>query len=146
MTTKLILNVAAVSLLTCIAQAQTQMELKDLKQKASYAIGADIAANFKRQGLDIDAKALAAGLADGFDGKMKLTAGELKQVLDEFRAQMMTKMESKTKGDGEKNAKDGEAYLVANAKKEGVKMTASGLQYKVLKSGKGKSPKATDTV
>lgn len=146
MTTKLILNVAAVSLLTCYAQAQTQMELKDLKQKASYAIGTDIAANLKRQGLDIDPKALAAGLADGYEGKMKLTAAELKQVMDEFRTQMMAAKESKSKEEGEKNSKDGAAFLVANAKKAGVKTTASGLQYKVLKSGNGKSPKATDTV
>lgn len=146
MTTKLILTVAAASFVTCIAQAQTQMELKDLKQRASYAIGTDIAANMKRQGIDIDPKALAAGLTDGFEGKMKLTAGELKQVMDEFRAQMMAKTESKTKVDGEKNLKEGEAYLAANAKKDGVKTTASGLQYKTLKSGKGKSPKATDTV
>jgi FKBP-type peptidyl-prolyl cis-trans isomerase FklB len=146
MTTKLILAVAAVSALTSLAQAQTQMELKDLKQKASYAIGADIAANLKRQGLDIDPKALAAGLADGTEGKMKLTAAELKQVMEEFRAQVMAKMESQAKADGEKNLKDGEAFLAANGKKDGVKTTASGLQYKVLKSGKGKSPKATDTV
>jgi len=146
MTTKLILAVAAVSL-TCLAQAQTQMELKDLKQKASYAIGADIAANLKRQGLDIDPKALAAGLTDGVEGKMKLTDAELKQVMNEFRAQMVAQMESKAKADGEKNLKDGEAYLAANARKDGVKATASGLQYKVLKAGKGtKSPKATDTV
>jgi FKBP-type peptidyl-prolyl cis-trans isomerase FklB len=146
MTTKLILNVAAVSLLTCFAQAQTTMELKDLKQRASYAIGTDIAANMKRQGLDLDPKALAAGLTDGFDGKMKLTAAELKQVMEEFRAQMMAAKDSKSKADSEKNLKDGEAYLAANGKKEGVKTTASGLQYKSLKAGKGRSPKATDTV
>ena len=40
----------------------------------------------------------------------------------------------------------GEAFLKENAKKEGVKATASGLQYKVLKEGSGKNPKATDTV
>ena len=44
------------------------------------------------------------------------------------------------------NTEKGEAYLAANAKKEGVKVTASGLQYKVLKEGAGKSPQATDTV
>jgi FKBP-type peptidyl-prolyl cis-trans isomerase FklB len=146
MTTKTIFTVAAVSVLTCFAQAQTQMELKDLKQKASYAIGADIASNLQRQGLTIDPKALAAGLVDGYEGKMKLTASELKQVMDEFRAQMMAAKESQSKADGEKNLKAGEAFLAANAKKEGVKTTASGLQYKVLKSGKGKSPKATDSV
>jgi len=153
MITKTILTVAAASVLTCFAQAQTQMELKDLKQKASYAIGTDIASNLQRQGLTIDPKALAAGLIDGYEGKMKLTPQELKQVMDEFRAQMMAAKESKSKvdaekmkADGEKNLKDGEAFLAANAKKEGVKTTASGLQYKVLKAGKGKSPKATDSV
>jgi FKBP-type peptidyl-prolyl cis-trans isomerase FklB len=146
MTIKTILIMAAASLLTCFAQAQTQMELKDLKQKASYAIGTDIASNLQRQGLTIDPKALAAGLVDGYEGKMKLTPQELKQVMEEFRTQMMAAKESKSKVDAEKNLKDGEAFLAANAKKEGVKTTASGLQYKVLKSGKGKSPKATDTV
>ena len=59
---------------------------------------------------------------------------------------MRGKMEAKRKTDGEKNLKDGEAFLAANAKKEGVKTLPSGLQYKVLKSGSGKTPKATDTV
>ena len=44
------------------------------------------------------------------------------------------------------NLEKGEAFLKENAAKEGVKTTASGLQYKVLKEGTGKSPKATDTV
>jgi FKBP-type peptidyl-prolyl cis-trans isomerase FklB len=59
---------------------------------------------------------------------------------------MMAKMEVRQKTEGEKNAKEGEAFLASNAKKEGVKTTASGLQYKVIKSGTGKTPKATDTV
>ena len=46
----------------------------------------------------------------------------------------------------ESDLEKGEAFLKENAKKEGVKTTASGLQYKVLKEGEGKSPKATDTV
>lgn len=44
------------------------------------------------------------------------------------------------------NKAAGEAYLDGNKKKEGVKVTASGLQYEVLKAGSGKQPKATDTV
>ena len=146
MTTKFIITVAAASLVSGFAHAQTQMDLKDLKQKASYAIGADIGSNLKRQEIDVDPKALAAGLADSLEGKMKLTDAELKEVMTTFRTEMTAKMESRQKVAGEKNLKDGEAFLAANAKKEGVKATASGLQYKVLKSGKGKSPKATDTV
>jgi FKBP-type peptidyl-prolyl cis-trans isomerase FklB len=50
------------------------------------------------------------------------------------------------KAQGEKNKKEGEAFLAENKKKEGVKTLPSGLQYKVIKEGTGKSPKATDKV
>jgi FKBP-type peptidyl-prolyl cis-trans isomerase FklB len=146
MTLKLIPTLAAAILLTCSVNAQTKMEFKDLNQKASYAIGADIASNIKRQGMDLDPKAIAAGITDTFAGKTQLTDAEMKEVLAEFRTQMMSQMETKQKAAGEKNLKDGEAYLAANAKKEGVKATKTGLQYRVLKEGKGKTPKATDSV
>ena len=126
--------------------AQEKPDLKDPKQKASYSIGADLGANFKRQGLDIDGKALAAGISDALAGKTALTDAEMRETLNNFRKEMMAKMEAKQKTDGEKNVKEGEAFVAANAKKEGVKTLPSGLQYKVLKSGTGKSPKATDTV
>jgi len=145
MTLKLIPTLAA-ALLTCGVSAQTKMEFKDLNQKASYAIGADIASNIKRQGMDLDPKAIAAGINDTFAGKTQLTEAEMKEVLAEFRTQMMAQMETKQKASGDKNLKDGEAYLAANTKKEGVKATKTGLQYKVIKEGKGKTPKATDSV
>ncbi len=126
--------------------AADKPDLKDPKQKASYAIGTDIGASFKKQELDIDVQALAAGIIDSFAGKAALTDAEIKETLTAFRTAMMGKMEAKAKVAGEKNIKDGEAFLADNAKKEGVKTTASGLQYKVLKTGKGKTPKATDTV
>jgi len=135
-----------VGLLAGSAFAQDKPDLKDPKQRTSYSIGADIGANFKRQDLAIDPKALAAGIADALAGKTALTEAEVRETLNSFRKEMMTKMEAKQKTDGEKNVKDGEAFLAANAKKEGVKTLPSGLQYKVLKSGTGKTPKATDTV
>jgi FKBP-type peptidyl-prolyl cis-trans isomerase FklB len=136
------------SLLAMAAGAQDKTELKDAKQKASYAIGMDIGSNFKRQEVDVDPKSLAAGITDSLTGKTLLTDEQAKEVLNEFRTQMMAKMESKQKEAGDKNVKAGEDFLAANAKKEGVKTTSSGLQYKVLKAGKpdGKSPKATDKV
>jgi FKBP-type peptidyl-prolyl cis-trans isomerase FklB len=146
MTSKIITHLSAAALLVSAVQAQEKIELKDARQKASYAIGMDIGANFKRQELDVDAKALAAGLADTLAGKSQMTEAEQKEVLSEFRTQMMARMETKQKAEGEKNAKDGEAFLASNAKKEGVKTTASGLQYKVIKSGSGKTPTASDTV
>src|SRR5712692_10495019 len=133
-------------LLACSAFAQEKPDLTNPKQRLSYSIGADIGANFKRQDLDVDPKALAAGITDALAGKTTLTDAEMKETLNNFRKEMMAKMESKQKTDGGKNLKEGEAFLVANGKKEAVTTLPSGLQYKVLKSGKGKSPKATDTV
>ena len=128
-------------------QAQDKLDLKDAKVKSSYAIGADIGWNMKRQEVDLDGKALAAGIVDALTGKPQMTDEDIKAAIAEFRTAMMTKMEAKQKISGEKNVKESEAFLAANAKKEGVKTTASGLQYKVMKSGTGKvSPKPTDTV
>ena len=58
----------------------------------------------------------------------------------------MGKAEAKAKVAGDKNLKEGETFLAENAKKDGVKSTASGLQYKVLKSGSGATPKSSDEV
>ncbi len=133
-------------LLADSAMAQDKLDLKNPKQRASYSIGADIGANFKKQEIDVDAKALAAGLTDALAGKPALTEAEMREALDNLRKDLMARAETKQKAVGEKNAKEGEAFLAANAKKEGVKTLPSGLQYKVIKSGAGKSPKATDTV
>ena len=133
-------------LMTLSVTAQEKPDLKDPKQRASYAIGTDIGSNFKRQEIDVDPKALAAGLADAINGKLALTEAEIKQTLTDLTTELRSKGDLKQKAAGEKNVKDGEAFLAANSKKEGVKSTTSGLQYKSLKSGKGKSPKATDKV
>jgi FKBP-type peptidyl-prolyl cis-trans isomerase FklB len=63
-----------------------------------------------------------------------------------FQTEMRTKQMEKQKVAGEKNRKEAEAFLAENKKKEGVKVTASGLQYKVIKAGTGPMPKADDTV
>ena len=141
-------SLAIFALAATSLEAQDKPDLKDPKQRASYAIGVDIGSNMKRQELDIDPKALAAGFIESFGGKAQLTDAEMKQAITEFRAQMMAGLEAREKVAGEKNLKEGEEFLAVNAKKAGVKVTPSGLQYKVLKAGdgKGKTPKAADTV
>ena len=134
------------SLMIAGACAQEKPDLKDTRQRSSYAVGADIGNTFKRQELDIDAKALAAGLADALAGKCALSEDEIRKALEEFQKILAEKAEAKGKIAGEKNSKEGEAFLAANAKKDGVKTTASGLQYKVITAGKGKTPGATDAV
>ena len=121
-------------------------EVTTPKQRVSYSIGVDLGNNFKRQSIDIDPKVLAAGVADAIAGKTVLTETEMREAMTKFQQEMMAKMQGGQKADGEKNLKAGEAFLAANATKDGVKTTASGLQYKIIKSGNGNAPKATDTV
>jgi FKBP-type peptidyl-prolyl cis-trans isomerase len=145
---KNLLKIAAAVSVAGMALAEDQLDLKDAKVRASYAIGADIATSMTRQGIDLDAKGLAAGIADTFTGKLKLTDAEVKQALEEFKTQMTAQIRSKQAAAGAENLRKGEAFLDANGKKEGVKTTASGLEYQLIKAGKadGKSPKSTDTV
>jgi FKBP-type peptidyl-prolyl cis-trans isomerase len=138
--------VLALGLFVSSVPAQDKPDLTNPKQKTSYAIGLDIATSLKRQELDVDAKALAAGIAEGFAGKPALTDEEQKAAIMDLQKTAMAKAEEKQKASAEKNLKAGEAFLAANAKKEGVKTTASGLQYKVINSGTGSTPKPTDTV
>ena len=141
-----IIPVLALGLFVSSVSAQDKPDLTNPKQKTSYAIGLDIATSLKRQDLDLDAKALATGISDGLAGKPALTEEQQKAVLLDLDKSLRAKAEEKQKAAAEKNLKAGETYLAANAKKDGVKTTASGLQYKVIKTGAGASPKTTDTV
>jgi FKBP-type peptidyl-prolyl cis-trans isomerase FkpA/FKBP-type peptidyl-prolyl cis-trans isomerase FklB len=125
-----------------LACAANNPKLDSDKAKASYAIGQQIAQSFKAQNLDVDVDVLAKSIKDGLAGKPALSNEEMTQAM----MKLQTSMIEKQKQAGEKNKNEGSAYLEANKKKEGVKTTASGLQYKVLKEGKGPSPKKTDTV
>ncbi|MGB9601437.1 MAG: FKBP-type peptidyl-prolyl cis-trans isomerase [Limisphaerales bacterium] len=138
---------AGLAVMASVLLAQdSKPNLQDKKQRISYCIGADIGSNFKRNDIDVDPKALAAGLADSIAGKTALTDAEIKETINNFRTEMMAKFQEKQKQQAEKNLKEGEDFLAKNAKKEGVKTTKSGLQYQIIKSGKGKTPKETDTV
>ena len=136
----------ALGLFVSSVLAQDKPDLTNPKQKASYAIGVNIGSNLKSQDLDLDAKALAAGITDELNGKPAMTQEDVQATLQQFQQEMMAKMQAKEKVDADKNLKAGEAFLAENAKKDGVKTTASGLQYKILKDGDGPMPKATDTV
>jgi FKBP-type peptidyl-prolyl cis-trans isomerase len=122
-------------------------DFKDAKAKVSYAIGQQVAENIQRNGLEIDIDALVKGIHDAMAGaKPAYTPVELTQAQNFYRQEMMTKLAAKTKAVGEKNKKEGDAYLAANKAKPNVKTTPSGLQYRVIKEGTGKTPKLSDTV
>ena len=121
--------------------------LKTQKDKVSYSIGMDIGTTLKKQSLDVDPAILARGIRDSMSGQKPLmTDQEIRDTIAAFQKEMTAKQQEQAKQLGEKNKKQGEAFLAENKKKEGVKTLPSGLQYKVITAGKGKKPKATDTV
>jgi FKBP-type peptidyl-prolyl cis-trans isomerase FklB len=125
--------------------SQPTGSIKTDKEKMSYALGLQIGESFK--GLDLDIPALAAGMRDTSTGaKPQLTDKEIEDSLMALKQLATAKAAAEQTTMADSNQKAGDAFLAENGKKEGVKTTASGLQYKVLKSGVGKSPKATDTV
>jgi FKBP-type peptidyl-prolyl cis-trans isomerase FklB len=127
--------------------ADDKTPLKDQKDKVSYSIGYDIGATFKKQNVELNLDALLIGMKDGTaGGKEAIKKEDRDKLLQDFQKEMVEKQAAATKAAGEKNVAEGEKFLAENGKKEGVKTTASGLQYKVLKEGAGPSPKATDTV
>ena len=135
--------VVGVGLLVAQVAAQNKITLKDQKDKASYSIGTQIGNTLKQQSLDLNPEALVAGIKDGLsNAKPLLTEEEVQTTLMAFQKEMMAKQAEQS----QKNKKDGEVFLAANKKKEGIKTTASGLQYQVIKEGKGKKPKSSDTV
>jgi len=122
-------------------------ELKTDKEKISYSIGMEIGGNLKRGSVEVDPDLLAKGLKDSYGGgKTILTEDQARQAIADFQKTLMAKQAETMQKLSEKNKADGEKFLAENGKKEGVKTLPSGLQYKEIAPGTGKSPKTTDTV
>jgi FKBP-type peptidyl-prolyl cis-trans isomerase FklB len=129
------------------ARAADAPALQGDKEKLGYSIGMDIGATLKRQGVDVDVDSLTRGLKDSYTGgKTLLTDEESRQTIMTYQKQVMERQAEAMKQLAEKNKAEGEKFLAENAKKEGVKTLPSGLQYKVIAAGTGKTPNATDTV
>ena len=116
--------------------------------KLSYALGMSMGHNFKGTGIKtLNSADFAAGVASVYDGvKPEMTFDEAKRIVNEYFAKLEAEMQAEAAKQGEVNRKNGEAFLTENAKREGIKVTESGLQYEVLEAGKGDSPKASDNV
>ncbi|HTP41341.1 MAG TPA: FKBP-type peptidyl-prolyl cis-trans isomerase [Nitrospiria bacterium] len=137
---------AMVALATPVVAAEPGVPTSK-EDKISYSIGVDIGTSMKRQGLELNADQMAAGLKDSLSGgKTKLSADEVKKILTDYQQELQAKAQEHEQMLAEKNKKDGEAFLAENKKKPGVKTLPSGLQYKVITDGKGPIPKASDTV
>ncbi len=123
----------------------TTLDTED--RKLSYAMGYDLGTYFKSLGENFDLAVLQRGLEDAYAGKKALmTPEEVTRVQQQFASRQQQKQIQKTVAMVEKNHKAQEEFLKENKKKNGVVETKSGLQYKVIKQGKGPKPGKNDTV
>ena len=116
--------------------------------KNSYALGMSIAHNMISSGVkEVAFEDFTAGLKAVLTGaKPEIPFEEAASLLDKYFAEIEEKQRSEAAAMGEAMKKEGEEFLAANAKKEGVKVLPSGLQYKVITEGKGRKPGRTDKV
>ena len=110
-------------------------------EKLSYALGMVIGHNLKGMGVKgLDATQFGQAASAVIEGSATtLTDAEAQQLVSDFVQRQQAEA-------GKAVREDGERFLAENAKKEGVTVLPSGLQYMVLKEGEGKKPKATDKV
>ncbi len=117
------------------------------KEKLSYALGMNLAKQFKSQSIDVDPAVFAQGMRDALaGGKTALTEEEARTVMAAFQDDMGGRRAAMMAQAAEKNRKEGETFLAANKAKEGVVTLPSGLQYKIVKVGTGPKPALDDTV
>ena len=119
----------------------------DKKAEYSYMVGMDVGRSLASIKEEVDVATVIQALQASLKGdKTTLTEQEALSVRQEFMQKLQAKQAAKGKEEAEKNQKEGDDFLAKNKSKPGVKVTASGLQYQVVKEGSGANPKATDTV
>lgn len=120
--------------------------LKDEKAQLSYALGINIAEYLRGMPIEPDMDLVVMGLRDLFAKVPKMSQEEYNNAMQLCQQKMRAAAQEKAAAVASRMKAEGEAFLAENAKKEGVKVTASGLQYEVLTEGTGKQPVAADTV
>ncbi|MFB3817807.1 MAG: FKBP-type peptidyl-prolyl cis-trans isomerase [Candidatus Methylomirabilales bacterium] len=139
--------ILGVLLLPTVASGGEAPVLQSDKDRLSYSLGANLGRNLARDKVDVDADLVLKGLRDGLSGKeLVIPEHEIRNLLTAFQTELKRKQDQARRGSGEENRKKGEAFLAQNKTKEGVVALPSGLQYRILKQGEGKTPTQADVV
>ncbi|MDA7950538.1 MAG: FKBP-type peptidyl-prolyl cis-trans isomerase [Pirellulaceae bacterium] len=122
-------------------------ELKTLGDKASYTIGCQIGKEMLADGVDLNGELIAKGLLDTLAKKeLLLTDAEMQEAITAFQEELLKQQEAQRAAMASEQKTKGDAFLATNKANAGVAVTASGLQYKILKAGTGPKPTQSDTV
>jgi FKBP-type peptidyl-prolyl cis-trans isomerase FklB len=150
-------GVIAVLLSSCGQSSIKNAKIVTENDTLSYAIGANFYTQLMRDSIFLNPAVLAKALVDSKNGKPSLTAEECQSFLMRFSAKMQEAQMKKQEEASKKQAEDnkilyknliasGDSFLQKNKERSGIIVTASGLQYEVVKMGKGPKPSETNTV
>ena len=143
----LVVMLILIFVMACGQGMQEVTALDNAQDSISYSIGTDIGKNLKRGGYPINVAALAQGITDVMAEKeLLLTDEEIMEMLKKYRTEAQAAQKKVQAEQGEKNMSEGQKFLEENKANEGIVVLPSGLQYKVITEGSGKTPKATDKV
>ncbi len=119
----------------------SDVQLETLEQKASYGIGRQMGDQLAQQPFDgMDLNAISAGIADAFNGEgLRVEVNEIQEAFNVLNERMRAQQEEEAK----KASAVGEAFLADNAKRDGITVLESGLQYEVIEAGEEGSEKPT---
>lgn len=138
---------AGIPAAACAQEAPPPAKPESLVERASYAIGLNLAKNLRAQHVPVEAELLVRGLRDGLAGSAPaLSDEEIQTTMQAFQQEVQSQQQERQRQAGAANQATSDAYLAQNKAQPGVVTTASGLQYQVLAEGSGAMPKATDSV
>ena len=142
----IVLIVFALAASACANKPQPA-SVKTPIDKASYALGVEVAKNLKTQGIEINKDLMIKGITDVLSGeKLLFTDQELRKTMEDFQADIRRKTVQAARMSAFDNKQAGDAFMTQNKTKEGVVTLPDGLQYKILKEGTGRKPTENDSV
>jgi len=134
-------------------QEEKALVLETEVQKQAYSLGASVGMYMQRNleeqtkmGLTLEQEIIVKGFTDTLAGKSQIEKEEVQALLTKLGDSMKAKQEELSEKSAAESLAKGQAFLDENAKKEGVKVTESGIQYVVMTAAEGEKPAATDTV
>ncbi len=142
-----LLAVISFVLLGAQLNAQKPVEMKTKMDSIAYGIGMNIGINLKTDDLLLNLDLIHAGLRDAmYEENTLLTQEQVTTLMMALQQELSTKQEAEMSTQMDENKIKGQEFLDENKKKEGVNVTASGLQYEIIQPGTGKHPTETDKV
>ncbi len=145
---------AVMTLAACQKEAEQKPGVLDTDEaKQSYSLGVSVGRyldstldEYSKMGLSLDSAIILRGVQDAVAGKTAMTEEEVQTMMTALEEQFREKQTAIAEAESAQAVAAGKSYLEENAKKEGVTVTESGLQYEVLQAAEGAKPAATDTV